>query len=320
MKSPAAVTELPRPARYFPIDPGRYELAPGLHALGQDFGNGEQDEKIFQIDREFPRFRQSKLEARRERLSKYFATHELAPEVERAVGSFMAGRMAADAPACFALEGSRLECRLTSETIELSGAPPPPYASALDALCCQVQEDVAILSTGEGGKNWLSALHLCSPENWGAEEKIGKSFFDIHAPVPHIERITRGAEAFVDAMVNKGPFVPFLWGFVPSDKLNRQREPAPGIPLEEWMGGGFDFSVPEPRCFLRVERQTMHGLPDVGAAIFTIRIHLTPASEIRRDPAKRDALASGLRAMRPETIAYKRLARDLPAILSWLEA
>jgi dimethylamine monooxygenase subunit A len=316
------VTELPIPARYFPIDPGRYELAPGLHALGHDFGNDGQDGKIFQIDREFPRFRRSKLEARRERLSKYFATRELSPEVERAVESFLADRMAQDNPAWFERRDHLLECRLTGETIALRGAPPPgvspPYASVLDSLCCQVAEDMAVLSTREGA-NWISALHLCSPENWGAEEKIGKSFLETHAPVPHIERITRGAAGFVDAMVNKGPFVRFLWGFVPNDRLNRHREPAPGVAPAEWMGT-FDFSAREPRCFLRVERQTLHGLPSVGAAIFTIRIHFVPGSEIRSDPRKRALLASGLRAMSPETLAYKRVDKDLPEILRWLES
>jgi hypothetical protein len=29
------------PARYFPIEPGRYEVKPGLFKFGTDFGNGD---------------------------------------------------------------------------------------------------------------------------------------------------------------------------------------------------------------------------------------------------------------------------------------
>jgi dimethylamine monooxygenase subunit A len=44
-------------AIYFPLDSGRYEVKPGLFSLDTDFGNGEVDRQIFQIDRNFTEYR-----------------------------------------------------------------------------------------------------------------------------------------------------------------------------------------------------------------------------------------------------------------------
>ena len=67
------------PARYFPLESGRYEVKPGLFKFGTDFGNGDADRQVFQIDDEFPRYQAAKMAARQERLSKYFQTHDYRP-------------------------------------------------------------------------------------------------------------------------------------------------------------------------------------------------------------------------------------------------
>ena len=38
--------DLPPPADYFPPASGRYQVRPGLHTLGTDFGNGPADRSI----------------------------------------------------------------------------------------------------------------------------------------------------------------------------------------------------------------------------------------------------------------------------------
>jgi hypothetical protein len=64
------------PARYFPIESGRYEVKPGLFKFGTDFGNGDADRQVFQIDDQFPRYHAVKLAARQEQLSKYYQPHD----------------------------------------------------------------------------------------------------------------------------------------------------------------------------------------------------------------------------------------------------
>src|SRR5438093_11929596 len=78
------------PARYFPIESGRYEVKPGLFKFGTDFGNGGADRQVFQIDDEFPRYQAAKMAARQARLSMYFQTHEYRPATAARVSQFIA--------------------------------------------------------------------------------------------------------------------------------------------------------------------------------------------------------------------------------------
>ena len=54
-------SSLPQPASYFSTGKGVYEVAPGLRPFGTSFGNGELDQKVFQFDQEFSRYRENKI-------------------------------------------------------------------------------------------------------------------------------------------------------------------------------------------------------------------------------------------------------------------
>lgn len=334
--------KLPEPARYFPLEKGVYEVAPGLRTLGTPMGNGARDGQVFQLDSEFHRYRANKLACRRERLGKYVVTRELDPAVESAVARFLYERLVAEHPEAFvpsALPGGMrgLECRLTGERLRFSaefellgvegaegaegGAEEafPPYVSAYDALCSQVQEDVAVMVSPEPGRDWLAALHLCSPSHWAAEDKIGRNFFAVHVPVPGIDKINRAAASFVDAMIRKGPYVRFVWGFATDTRLNHHPDPAPGADAKEWKGRSFEPARPGSPFILRMERQCIVGLPEVAASVFTIRVYFEEGELIRRDPARRALLRSALLSMTPESRAYKGVASCLDEVIAWLD-
>lgn len=330
--------QLPAPARYYPLEKGVYEVAPGLRTLGTPFGNGELDGKVFQLDREFAHYRKNKLECRAERLGKYFATHDLKPEVETAATRFLLRQLLKEYPALFEFqpspktpEAGTLQCRLTGEKLELDfelrlvgmestgSLPNPPYVSALDALCSQIQEDIAVLSTAEG-RDWLSALHLCSPSHWAAEDKIGKDFIQVHLPVAGIDKINRAAQSFVDAMIRKGPYVRFVWGFGTDRQLNHHPTPPPGITHDVWRGRSFNRANTSSPFTLRVERQVTFGLPEVNAAMFMIRVYFIDGSLIKADPRERELLRTTLLSMNAESLAYKGLTASLPEILAWLDS
>lgn len=324
---------LKSPARYFPIEKGIYEVAPGLKSLGTPMGNGAADAKIFQFDDQFQIYRDNKLAGRQERLSKYFVTSDYTTEVSSAVNRFLVHKLCEESPDLFRWEessvGGTLHCTLTQETIELdshyelkacSGV---QYASALDALCSQLQEDLAICSKSPDGRDWLSALHLFSPSHWAAEDKIGKNFFQVHAPIPGIDKINRSAAALVDAMIYKGPYVRFVWGFGTDNRLNHHPLPPPGWNASEWKGRSFrPEAVQEGNSpfILRYERQVIHGLPHVNAAVFTIRVYFTDGEEIRRNPRERELLRSGLLSMNKESRAYKGLSQCMDQVVGWLNA
>lgn len=319
-----------KPARYFPLEDGRYRVSPGLFAFPRDFGNGEADRKIFQIDREFPAYRAAKLEARGEQPAKYCLLEAEHEDLHRAVASLVATRLAGEYPDYFRLErsvgrGRRLRCALSGEELKFdrdwrlladSGEAKPAYSHAMDALACQCQEDMAWIRLTPDGGNRVVGIHLCYPNHWSARDKIGRDFISVHQPVAGIDAINRAAGPLLEAMVHKGPYVRFAWGIATDTRLNHHPEPPPGIDASQWRGRRFDPA--RPRLYVRVERQVMHGLPEHAGALFTIRVSFVDVAELRHDPVKRAKLVGALRSMSPETLRYKGLHRDHEAILAWL--
>lgn len=328
-----ALPVLAAPARYFPLRaPGRYEVSPGLRLLCEaDFGNGPADARLFQIDDGWPRFRANKAACRRENWGKYVAYNLTAP-VARAVARLFLDRLPADYPALFTREASgvNLFCRLTGERLTFdenlrladaeaaAGALLPPYRDAFDALCSQVPEDIAVVQTSPERGNKIAALHLCAPSHWSARDKIGKDFSATHAPVPGMEKSRRppASDALVDAMVFRGPWVRFAWGLSANDRLNHHPDPPPGWDLAAWRDPIFDPKA-DPPFFFRVERQVLWGLPDVGAAVFAIRVYHHAATDLA--PGERARLREALVGMDEASRAYKGLAGGrAEQIIAWL--
>ncbi len=282
---------LPAPLKFFPVERGVYEVAPGLKPLGEN--------KVFTFDTEFARFRENKLACQAERVAKYFQTANFSPEVSRAVNEFLVTQLIKEVPDLFSREENVLHCRLTGETIAVDFA----------AICMQIQEDVAVVCR-DGDKNWLAAIHLCSPSHWAAEDKIGKNFVDIHAPVPHIEKINNIAGNLVNGMISRGPFMRSVWGIAKDFRLN-QHPVQPTKPI----------SAPAKSPFvLRYERQVIWSLPEVEASVFFIRPYFTEAGEIRRNPRERDLLRAGLLSMSAQSREYKGIAHDFTQMIAWLDS
>jgi hypothetical protein len=127
----------------------------------------------------------------------------------------------------------------------------------LNHYAMQVQEDIAIHRI-QGGRDWLAAMHVCFPSSWRPEEKIGKSFAEIHAPVPGMN--LRQSTKLAETMVHRGPFQRFVWSPIYEWKINYH-------PDQEKQ----DFAPDKPVVYVKVERQVIWGLPKVDAAIFLIR-------------------------------------------------
>ncbi|QZZ20300.1 DUF3445 domain-containing protein [Leptothermofonsia sichuanensis E412] len=322
--------------RYFPLETGRYEIKPGMVPLGYDFGNGQIDQQVFQFDRNFPHYRQMKQMARAERLTKYYQTCNYRDEVAGAIARFIARRLTQEHPQWFHAEqlknGSTvLHCRQTGETLYLDetgqlqdvqlqlqpDAEPgsPPYVSALDALAAQVQEDLTVVCR-EGEHHWVSAIHLCFPNHWAAEAKIGRDFSTVHAPVAGMEKISQQGTAIVNTMITRRPTVRFAWGISTDARLNHHPEAPPQVPISTWHGRSFDPF--HPRLYLRIERQVIWGFPHQEAALFTIRGYFRDCQPLKQDPLLRTRLVSAIESMTPKSLIYKGLAEDKAIILAWL--
>lgn len=304
------------PARYTPWMKGVYEVAPGLRGFGTDFGNGEQDRKVFQIDREFDRYAENKRRCLRERRSKYVRAFRLSRGVELAAIEFIARRLAAEYPETYAasVSGSTVVLESEGRRWEMGASGRERESAALDFLARLIPEDFAIVRR-QDGVDWFSYLHLCSPSHWAAEEKVGRSFFDAHEPIPGFERANAAAKGLVEGMISKGPFVRFVWGVESDDRLNHHPEPPPGEDPALWNGRRF---AETGRFWVRTERQTTWGLPEVDAALFFI--HVGFVADVDLSPDERERLRSAVESMSPEARAYKGLDAEFGALMELLKA
>jgi dimethylamine monooxygenase subunit A len=308
--------KLAKTALYFPLESGRYEVKPGMVRLGSCFGNGVADGMVFQIDENFSMYRQSKVLARGERLEKYYQIQNYSDVLATAVGRLIITRLVCEHPQCFQLEYRDgflvLHCQLTQEMLLFDGdyrlQDNSYYVSTLDALASQVQEDITVICR-DGSNNWVSAIHLCFPNHWSAEDKIGRDFATVHTPVAGMEKINRCANAIVNTMIVREPMVRFAWGLCTDTCLNHH----PGN-----IGVGRSFDINNPRLYLRIERQVIWGLPECDAAMFTIRTYFRDVHEIRGDEVMLELLLSAIRSMGNESLLYKGLVDCRDAILDWL--
>ena len=182
MSSTSESRPLPEAASYFPLQAGVYDVGPGLKDFGTDLGNETADQQVFQIDENFLTCRQVKLDARQERLSKYYRTQMLSSDVSISILRFIIERLTLEHPGLFQLSSQSendiaLHCKLTNETLVFDQklrltqvereipAPSPDYHDSLDALACQIQEDLAIISQSPFGRDWMAAVHLCPANN-----------------------------------------------------------------------------------------------------------------------------------------------------------
>lgn len=324
---------LPEAANYFPLEQGVYDVGPGLKDFGLDLGNGTTDQQVFQFDGNFFTCRQVKLDARQERLSKYYRTQMLSADVSTRILRFIIERLTLEHPDLFQLISQSendiaLYCKLTDETLVFDQklrltrverdfpAPSPDYHDSLDALACQIQEDLAIISQSPFGRDWMAAVHLCQANNWAAEEKIGQSFQTTHEPVAGMKNNQRDADAIVNTIVNKGPFVRFAWGLTTEAELNQH--PRPCLASSSKTDRQRRFDPQHPSLFLRVERQVLWPFPEQQAALFTIRTYVTDCHQIRENEETNSKLVSALQSMTKEQLKYKFLNKDQKAILKWL--
>lgn len=327
----ALFASLPPPARYFPLIRGRYEVAAGLMRLGTDQANGEVDGHLFQLDRDWPRYRQTKLASRAEAYSKYVCRLTLPIAMEQTLVRMIVQRLALEHPQYFVLTSRAasswvMRCTLTGDNLIFNrdmqldavhyGAPvDPPYRDAMDALACQVQEDLAVDHVRQDGSDELIALHVCMPNHWAPQEKLGRTFAVVHEPVPQFERLARQSRALLRALVERGPFVRFAWGVATDTQLNHHPQPPAGMPEHAtWHGRRFDPAT--PALYLRIERQTTCALVDERAFLFTIRTYFREVCDLTDE--QRRSLALAIDAMDTGTLAYKGLLDCKDAVVQFV--
>lgn len=169
------------------------------------------------------------------------------------------------------------------------------------------QEDWCLhLRDGDG--DWiLAAASVCFPTRWDLRTKIGRSVGEIHAPVPSYDpQLAAPVDAFLDRLRPDRPVWRLNWNVLDDPRLHQpSHDPPPAGPAD-----GHHL-----KWWLRVERQTLRQLPESGAIVFGIRVHVDPLDSLADEPDELRRLERALRRMPPEAVRAKGLEPGLDDVL-----
>ena len=298
---------------YFPIDKGLYEVALSLRLLGADLGNAEFDQKIFHVYSNYIDYYQNKLECLKERKSKYVARYQLNENLQESLIDFLTKRLVLDQANYLKIDNQKIKSNLVDLNVDLNSS---DRDLLLDQLCLFAQEDIALVSRDDKS-DYIAYLNLSSPSHWAAEDKIGKNFFDVHVPIPGIEKINLNANKIIEMMINKGPFVRFIWSFVTDTRLNHHPIAPIGLDQSVWKGRSFNLNAEIP-FYLRIERQCIYGLPDHNASVFTIGVNFISGKDIKNNQYQKDQLVRALNSMSIESREYKGVSECFSDLINYL--
>jgi len=169
-------------------------------------------------------------------------------------------------------------------------------------------EDFAIVDGSEGNIPWLA---VTLPSNWAPEEKVGRHFAEVHAPVADNKLVVGAAAALTRMVTGPERWERFVWNVSSNPRLHAH--PARVDP-RRW-----ELTAPE-HAWWRTERQTFIPLPELRLAIFTIQVDVQPLVDAITPGDRAARLHDAIATMTPAVLAYRGLVPVRDALLAWLAA
>lgn len=285
---------------YLPFEGGRWQMRMGLQALRPE-GWLEFDQALAaELDE-----KRALLAARRDEV---FAALQDCTDAATELLAVLANHLPRYHGDIFNREGKLLLNRTTGESWDVTS----PALHPLDLCGRLVQEDVCLMLP-HGDRYTLAGATLCAPNRWRIADKIGRPLVAIHDVVPgYDETLARPVDRFM-AQVAPGKLVWRVnWGI--ADRADRFQPVA--LPRS--------FAITAENAghclFLRIERQTLHKLPESAAVVFTIRTYIEELGSAIATRAAAEHLAGSIRTMPEAMRRYKALAPFAEELLLWLEA
>lgn len=193
----------------------------------------------------------------------------------------------------------------------LAALPPEWRRTAL--LCLAFAEDFAIIDGATARIPWLA---VCLPSHWSPQQKVGRHFAEVHAPVADNRVLLAASDHLARLVTGVDAWERFVWTLSRSGSLDQhpQRVALPDWPAEA------DADGLAARAFFRTERQTFIPLASAQQAVFTIHVEQRPLAEAITAPSQAAALHDALASMSDAVLAYRGLAPARERLLAWLAA
>ena len=187
----------------------------------------------------------------------------------------------------------------------------PPEWRLAGLLSLAFIEDFAIVDADSGCIPWIA---VALPSHWAPQQKIGRHFREVHAPVADNALLLRASDALMRMVSGPERWERFVWTVTRHPRLNAHPanvDPAP------WATDAFD-DADAPRAWWRTERQTFIALPGQAQAVFTIRVDVEPLTAAIDTRGKAARLHEAIASMSNEVLAYRGLVDARAPLLAWL--
>ena len=172
-----------------------------------------------------------------------------------------------------------------------------------------------MLDSATGTLPWLA---VALPSHWAPEDKLGRHFSAVHAPVADNRLITGAAAQLIQLVTGPQRWERFVWTFSAQPRLHAH--PARVDPAR-WPAG-LDVHSIAANTWWRTERQTfipVLGLPAGGRqAVFTIRVDSAPLALAFDRAAHAARVHDALASMSDAVLAYRGLGAVQVPLLQWL--
>ena len=182
-------------------------------------------------------------------------------------------------------------------------------ATSIDALGRSWEPDFVILD--RTAAHQVRGGCVCFPSGWSLREKIGKSLFLTHAPVPGLNDDLGTNISKLLSRIDAGQFFQRTnWGLTGAAELDQHpRHRIPAIAAEA-----------DPQSvYLRIEWQVLTAIAE-AALLFGIRVFHVTITEVRQSPELALRLARNLETMPDAVAQYKRLDQCRGGLVKYLKA
>ncbi len=182
----------------------------------------------------------------------------------------------------------------------------PPAWRLAGLVCLAFEEDFAVVDATDASIPWLA---VCLPSSWAPEEKVGRHFAEVHAPVADNTLLLRASEALTRTVTGPTRWERFVWNVTDHPRLHAHPD---RVADDRWR----DTAVAS--AWWRTERQTFIPLPALGLAVFTIHVQVEPLAQAVAGPGRAARLAAAVASMSPAVLQYRNLGGVRESLLGWL--
>jgi hypothetical protein len=174
-------------------------------------------------------------------------------------------------------------------------------------------EDFAVIDGDTARIPWLA---VCLPSQWAPENKVGRHFAEVHAPVADNQLLLTAADHLARLVTGTERWERFVWTITRHPHLDAH--PARTRP-DTWSADAGPAEL-AASAFFRTEHQTFIPLPQARLAIFTIHVGLEPLAAALSDPVHARQVHDALASMSPAVLGYRHLGDARERLLAWLAA